>query len=89
MTQTLDSLPLEYKQRILCIYFNSTKRILIARISNIPGWYFERVVFPGEQLLFEAVPEAYLEIHTTQKSGTILTDKISCSQLQVQSTSSV
>ncbi len=88
MTQTLDSLPLEYSQRILCTFFNRTNNILIARIANIPGWYFERVIFPGEQLLFEAVPEAYLEIHTSKKDGTILTDKISCSQLQVNSSCS-
>ncbi|MDJ0677171.1 MAG: DUF1830 domain-containing protein [Calothrix sp. MO_167.B42] len=83
MTQTLDSLPLEYGQRILCIYSNFSNQILIARISNVPGWYFERVVFPGEQLLFEALPEANLEIHIGQKNKAILAEKLPCSQLQV------
>ncbi|MDJ0795284.1 MAG: DUF1830 domain-containing protein [Calothrix sp. MO_167.B12] len=83
MTQTLDSLPLEYSQRILCIYSNHSNQILIARISNIPGWYFERVVFPGEQLLFEALPEADLEIHIGKKNDMTLAEKLPCSQLQV------
>ncbi len=83
MTQTIDSLPLEYDQRILCIYSNPSNQILIARISNVPGWYFERVVFPGEQLLFEALPEADLEIHIGQKNESILAEKFPCSQLQV------
>ncbi len=46
--------------------------------------YFERIVFPGEQLLFEALPEAELEIHTSTLVGAIFVDKILCSCLQVQ-----
>ena len=84
MTQTLDSLPLEYSQRILCMYSNHTNQIIIARISNVPGWYFERVVFPGEQLLFEALPEAYLEIHVGEQNEAILAEKLPCSQLQIK-----
>ena len=83
MTQTLDSLPLEYSQRIFCMYSNQTNQIIIARISNVPGWYFERVVFPGEQLLFEALPEAYLEIHVGEQNEAILAEKLPCSKLQI------
>jgi len=54
MTQILNHLPDKYGLNILCSYKNQTPNIKIARISNIPNWYFERVVFPGEWLLFEA-----------------------------------
>lgn len=56
----------------------------IARISNIQNWYFERVVFPGQRLLFEAVPDAQLEIHTGMMASAILSDTIPCLTLRVE-----
>ncbi|MBD2742401.1 DUF1830 domain-containing protein [Coleofasciculus sp. FACHB-1120] len=84
MTQILDSLPPNCSDRILCCYINSTNQIQIARIINISDWYFERVVFPKERLLFEALPYAQLEIHTGMMSATILLDKIPCDHLRVK-----
>ena len=83
MTQTLDSLPINYSPGILCIYFNHSNQIIIARISNISEWYFERVVFPEEKLLFEALPEAYLEIYRGDQNEAILSKKFPCSKLQI------
>jgi hypothetical protein len=60
MTQILDSLSADCANRILCCYINDAYKIKIARITNISNWYFEGVVFPGEKLLFEALPEAQL-----------------------------
>ncbi|MBR8834149.1 MAG: DUF1830 domain-containing protein [Stigonema ocellatum SAG 48.90 = DSM 106950] len=71
-------------QPILCHYCNVTSQIQIARISNIPNWYFERVVFPGQHLLFEAVPKAQLEIHTGMMATAIVSDTILCQRLQVE-----
>jgi hypothetical protein len=62
---------------------NATSHIQIARITNIPNWYFERVVFPGQRLVFEAMPEALLEIHTGMMASAILSDTIPCDRLQV------
>ncbi len=83
MAQILDPLPSNTSSRILCCYVNATSQIQISRISNIPNWYFERVVFPGQRLLFEAVPEALLEIHTGNMASAILSDKIPCNRLQI------
>ncbi|MBV8887814.1 MAG: DUF1830 domain-containing protein [Chroococcidiopsidaceae cyanobacterium CP_BM_RX_35] len=83
MAQILDSLTTDYERRILCRYRNNTPHIQIARICNIASWYFERTVFPGERLLFEALPEAQLEIHMGTPVTAILTDKIQCNHLQV------
>ncbi|MGI8499796.1 MAG: DUF1830 domain-containing protein [Hassallia sp.] len=33
----------------------------VAKISNVPNWDFERVVFPGQRLLFEASIEAVMK----------------------------
>ena len=88
MAQILDPLPSNSFNRILCCYVNATSQIQIARISNIPNWYFERVVFPGQRLVFEAVPEAQLEIHTGMMATAILSDTIPCVRLQVDETGS-
>ena len=84
MAQILDPLPSDKKDHILCCYVNATSQIQIARIANIPNWYFERVVFPGQRLVFEALPEALLEIHTGMMASAILSDTIPCDRLQVE-----
>ena len=81
MAQILDPLPSDQFSPLLCCYVNATSKIQIARISNIPNWYFERVVFPGQRLVFEASPESLLEIHTGMMATAILSDKIPCDRL--------
>jgi hypothetical protein len=68
----------------LCCYVNSTPQIQIARIADIENWYFERVVFPGQRLLFEAPRNAHLEIHIGAMASSILTDTIACESLKVK-----
>lgn len=84
MAQILDPLPFDQKGKIICCYVNATSHIQIARISNVPNWYFERVVFPGQRLFFEAIKEAFLEIHTGLMASAILSDKIPCTRLCVE-----
>ncbi|MEC4986255.1 MAG: DUF1830 domain-containing protein [Oscillatoria sp. PMC 1068.18] len=83
MAQILDPLPSGKTNRILCCYVNATSKVQIARITNIDNWYFERVVFPGQRLVFEAIPEALLEIHTGMMASAILDDTIPCTRLRV------
>ncbi len=83
MTQILDPLPYNSSNQILCCYVNATSEIQIAKISNVPNWYFERVVFPGQRLVFEAVIGACMEIHTGMMASSILSDTIPCDRLQI------
>jgi Domain of unknown function (DUF1830) len=84
MPHILDPLPQDNSQdEICCCYVNSTSQIQVARITNIHNWYFERVVFPGQRLIFEAPSYGYLEIHTGMMASSILSDKIPCQQLIV------
>ncbi len=83
MAQILDSLPPESSGQILCCYVNATSKIQVARITNVPDWYFERVVFPGQRLIFETAPKALLEIHTGMMASAILSDTIPCERLRV------
>ena len=73
----------EHFEQILCCYGNATSFIQIARIAKISNRDFERVIFPGERLLFEALPDAQLEIHTCIRGTAILSDKILCKHLRV------
>ena len=86
MSQTLDHLPHDENNRVLCCYVNATSQIQIARITNIPNWYFERVVFPGQRLVFEAHASAILEIHSGMMASAILSDSIPCTKLAVDKT---
>lgn len=83
MTQTLDLLTSNQDERILCCYLNNTSRIQVAQIANVLDWYFERVVFPGQHLLFEALPNAELEIYGGTPVSAILSNRISCNFLRV------
>jgi Domain of unknown function (DUF1830) len=83
MPHILDPLPLGNDHDVCCCYVNSTSQIQVARITNVHNWYFERVVFPGQRLIFEAPSYGYLEIHTGMMASSILSDKIPCQQLIV------
>jgi hypothetical protein len=74
----------QFNNPICCYYVNPTYQIQIIRITNIPNWYFEKVVFPKQRLMFQASPEAILEIHTGIMASAILSDNIQCNLLRVK-----
>ena len=71
----------------LCCYVNATAHVEVVRITNIPHWYFERVVFPGQRLLFKAPAMAKLEIHTGMSISSIASETIDCQKLQLKGSS--
>jgi len=80
----LNKRPGKEERKILCCYVNATSKAQIARITNIPNWYLEHVVFPGERFLFEALPEAELEIYQSLETGEIVGDRLGCDRLKVE-----
>ncbi len=70
----------------ICCYINTTSNVQVCRITNIPNWYLERVVFPGQRLIFEAPLTGILEIHTGTMISAILSEKIPCTKLHLTST---
>ena len=86
MVQPSSSLPADWSDRILCYYENSTNQVQLTRIINIPNWLYERTVFPGQRLLFEAMPDALLEVHACTVPTTLL-QAIPCLKLQVKESS--
>jgi hypothetical protein len=79
----------DFSSFILCCYTNNTSSMQIARITNIANWYFERVILPGQRLIFESPSEAELEIHTNTNITAILADKIQCQSLEMNTTISI
>lgn len=67
----------------LCCYVNATAHVEVVRVTNIPHWYFERVVFPGQRILFKAPALARLEIHTGMSISSIISETIDCQDLQL------
>lgn len=67
----------------LCCYVNGSSKIQVIRGWLPSGWHLERVVFPGQRLMFEAPQQARLEIYTGSPVGAMLADTIGCDCLQV------
>ncbi|MCU0567872.1 MAG: DUF1830 domain-containing protein [Oculatellaceae cyanobacterium Prado106] len=82
MAQIFDPLPDNTQEKLLCCYVNATSKVQVVRITNIPNWYFERVAFPGQRLVFEAMSGAQLEVHSGMMSA-ILADTIACETLRI------
>ncbi|MBC7880170.1 MAG: DUF1830 domain-containing protein [Anaerolineae bacterium] len=87
MHQSIDGLP-PIATSLTCSYANRTGSLQIVRITNIEGWYFERVVFPGQTILFCTAQDAVLEVYTGSHATCLLADTIPCTQLEVQEFSS-
>ena len=83
----LDSIAPTKPKFMLCCYVNATTHTEIARITNVAHWYFERVVFPGQRIIFEAPATAKLEIHTGTAISSILTETVDCERLQLATSS--
>ncbi len=86
MSQILDPVPSDRTDPICCCYTNNSSKVQIARITNIDNWYFERVAFPGQHLVFEAPMNAYLEIHTGYMASAVMADRIPCIRLEMEQT---
>lgn len=83
MTQLFNPVPTDRTDSVLCCYTNSSSHIQVVRSEEVPDWYFERVVFPGQRLLFAAPSVAQLEVYTSILATAILTDRVSCQSLSV------
>jgi hypothetical protein len=85
MTQTLTSaetgksLDTDSSIQILCSYTNITHYLQIIRLKYSPSLHWERVVFPDQRLMFEAAPQAQLEIYFSENKSMVLT----CDRMRV------
>ena len=74
---------------IICAYKNRTSSLQIIKIENIKNFYWEKVVFSGQTILFNTIKQAKLAIYSNENATAILTDTIACLKLQVSGSLSV
>ncbi|MBW4543992.1 MAG: DUF1830 domain-containing protein [Symplocastrum torsivum CPER-KK1] len=84
MTLSANSRPITTSSQLLYSYINTISSLQVIQIVNIPDWHFERVIFPGQRLLFYAPPNADLEVQTSYFGQAILVKKIPGVQLEVK-----
>ena len=72
-------------QSIICTYQNTTNLVQIVKIENVKNFYWEKVVFPCQIILFNTIEQANLTIYSSSNITAILTDTIPCRSLQVSS----
>ena len=70
----------------LCCYRNQTPHIQVIRIADLPDRQFERVIFPGQRLMFYAPEQARLQVYASNPVGSLLADTITCDRLRVATT---
>lgn len=70
-------------ESILCAYQNRTSSLQIIKVENFDDYYWEKVVFPYQTILFDTVKQANLTIYSNKNATAILTDTIACLNLQV------
>ncbi len=70
--------------KMLCYYTNSTRKMQIIRVTNSGKSDLEKIVFPRQRILFEAIPEAQLEIYTSLAGEQKIAQIIPCQKLQVE-----
>jgi len=73
----------EEHDNFFCFYTNSTNIYHIIRITNVSGFYTERVIPPSQSIILITSKKAKLEIHTYQQFSAIFADTIHCEKLYV------
>ena len=68
--------------QFLCYYINDTSELQTIRVMNGVRCEFDRVVFSRERLLFTALPDSYLEIHSCS-TGLAQSGIIACNSLRI------
>ncbi|MFW6357835.1 MAG: DUF1830 domain-containing protein [Chroococcales cyanobacterium] len=68
---------------ILCFYLNNTNHLQILKSRYPVDWVFEKVIFPGQRILFKGLTEAQLEVHTCVPKKILAPDVIFCKEMKV------
>jgi hypothetical protein len=72
----------------LCCYHNQTTTVLVIRSVSLGSsrWHLERVVFPGQRLMFYAPLHEQIQVYSASIAGNLSSDMILCDRLRVDET---
>jgi len=83
MQTSLPTLAAQPAKTELFYYRNVTSQIQIVRVDQSTSERFEKVVFPGEQILFYSTLESSFDVYTPTSTGLTLAVRVPCAQLRV------
>ena len=69
------------EDKILCTYQNVSSSWQIIKITNISNFVWEKALYPGQKIVFEANLQAQLKIFSAEHITAVLMDTISCQKL--------
>lgn len=67
--------------KMLCNYTNSTHKMQLIRVLDNHNCHYEKVIFPQQRILFEAILEGRLEVYIEQEGKPMLQEIFSCHNL--------
>ncbi len=67
--------------KVLCHYINSTHKMQLIRVLDNHNCNYEKVIFPQQRILFEAILEGRLEVYIEQEGKQMLKEIFSCHNL--------
>lgn len=73
----------ELDGKTLCAYQNLSSSWQIIKITNLPNYYWEKSVLPGQKIIFITSIKAILKVFSTKNITAILIDNIPCHQLKI------
>ncbi len=79
MSATLAFPTTDLAAETLCVHVNASDRIQVVRLTECSA-ELERVVFPGQRLMFEAPADAVLEIYAGNDEPE-LQERVACGDL--------
>lgn len=85
LSQATSGLTQDIEEKILCAYQNSSMNWHIIKITNIPRYYYEKVILPGQRVIFQASVRAKLKVFSTENTTLMLMDTIACPKIRVNS----
>ena len=66
---------------VLCYYTNTRDRVQVIRLDDGSDRNWQRVVFPRERLMFDALATAVLEVYEGGEDGDRLFERLDCREL--------
>lgn len=84
LAQNLINSSFQDSELLLCYYANQTQRLQVIKITDRPDLNFERVIFPGQRLLFEAPSTSQLQVYSQSAITTLSQESIPCQRLRVK-----
>ena len=70
------------EEQVRCSYQNLSSNWQIIKITNIPNYHWEKVVMPGQKVIFKSSIKANLKVFSTKNITAMLIDTISCQKLK-------